>query len=336
MKNKLKILFCVLLAVMLPFSFVGCKNKKGEGDKNQSEKSDTIETGGETKNDDGKKDEENFVLDQENVNSIIVSSSDNFDSYIEKLNKSELLKDYLYPSSVATSTTPVLNYIYYPYLFVSTFNQSSSNGSKIELNKVYAEKNNNITNYFEITKNDDNNKIFVRLIYRNLGQSFKFLLYEINLDKTEIISINLSFLETNDNRESDKKLTFVQAIFDLKNCNLEIGSGNICEFSTDDEQYLKNNFTKENFSQIAADKWGYSFLEKLNFSQNKSYTCNDMKMPDNQDLINMFDKFNFLGAYDYLAEVSKKSFKSITNNLFVFIDQKDNLRYNNYKFEKAK
>lgn len=336
MKNKLKILFCVLLAVILPFSFVGCKNKKGDGNKSQNEKPDTIETGGETKNDDGKKDEETFILNQENVNSIIISSSDCFDSYIEKLNESELLKSYLYPISVAGDTKPILDYVYYPYWFVSSYNQTSSNGSKIEFNKVYAEKNTDATNYFEITKNDDNNKIFIKMIYRNLGYSFKYFLYEINLTKTEISSINLSFLETTDNNDSNKKLTFAQAIFDLKNNGLEIGSGNICEFSTKDEQYLKNNFTKEKFSQISQDKWGYSFFEKFDFSQSKSYFCNETKMPNNQNLIDMFNKFNFLGAYDYLEEVSKKSFNNITNNLFAIIDNNDNLRYNNYRFEKAK
>ena len=55
------------------------------------------------------------------------------------------------------------------------------------------------------------------MIYRNLGYSFKYFLYEINLTKTEISSINLSFLETTDNNDSNKKLTFAQAIFDLKN-----------------------------------------------------------------------------------------------------------------------
>lgn len=322
-RNFYKLFLCFVLAVVLPFSFVGCK-KSSKGDGNNSENSNN---GGNNQN----PQEESYVLNDTEITKIVGKLSDANDEFITSLNAANLLKPNDYPEKMGDKTYPVLNYAYYPSIFYSAYSAG------IKKDKTYAYINDVRKKYLEIKTNENNDKIFIKIATNDSG-NFVYFNYEITTNEGEIDSVSIAFLETKDSE--GKRISFSQSFLDYKNKSLETSFGLISEFSSTNEQFFKNNFTKDKFALIPENSWGYSFYQKLEFGETKNHKWNTENMPSNSDFLASFDKFEFLDAFDKNNEyknLSNDKLTTITNDIFSYVDIQGKIVYSKeyFTFEKA-
>ena len=164
MKKILKLFFVTIIMAILPISFSACNKNQAAINSNTSNES-TGENGGE---------EEQaiaYVIDDSEMNSILLSSSSNFETLIQNLNESELLKNKDYQASNGTVTNSILKYVYYPTLFKSKTIGDKKCGT-ITFDKVYAYALNNEGKYFVVSKDDNKKEIDVRFVTNNSSGNY--------------------------------------------------------------------------------------------------------------------------------------------------------------------
>ena len=131
-----------------------------------------------------------------------------------------------------------------------------------------------------------------------------------------IKSLKLSYLCAGYGTSSS--LDFAEVVLDFENSTFELGYGKLLEITS--RTYLETKFnTKAGFSGISSGKWSYSHYQKFNFGGSGSFTKETSLMPNNEKLIEMYDTFGFLGAFEILED-----FQQVPNT------EKINLNNNDY------
>ena len=139
MKKKFRVFLCLLFTVILPFSFVGCGNKQTSNNDSSA--------GVETPNNNPTPTPENpeteevsYVLNEEEVVKILNSTSGFLDEFADDLNeKSDVLADNNYLTTIGDLTCGALNYLHYPSMLITGINSQLESKSKdFELGQIYA------------------------------------------------------------------------------------------------------------------------------------------------------------------------------------------------------
>ena len=331
MIRKIRLFFCLVLAVILPFCFVACKSSNDVIPPNEEAPSSgggTTQTPESQNPEDGnsapgeQNPEINYVLDDAEVNRILKESYDDCLDFFTKLNSSNILKDNNYAYEVADKTYSVLNYVFYPARFAFDVSKPLEKGN------IYARQVITTFKYFEIDTSETNDKIFVKMLIDNRSNdTLKAYFYEFDIDKGNLNSIKVSQIYTD-----LSLIRFSESLFDLKNSVFENCVGNVSEFSSS-RKFLEDNFTEERFALIDSAKWGYSYYQKFNFSNQKEYDLNKTRMPSNEQFIAQLNKFGFLNVFDELDRFGDiNEFKALDNDYFSFCEAISMFEYDNVNF----
>lgn len=314
-KSFYRFFLCIILAVILPFSFVGCKKDNNKNNIKSNEKENSSDN-----------QEESYVLTDAEIARIVNSLSEKNNEFVSSLNNANILAPNDYPKQVGNETYSILNYAYYPSLFFSGVDKN------IEKNKVVAYISDVQKKYLEVTTNAENDRIFIRMA-TNVSGEFSYFCYDIYAPEGNVKNISIAFLIT---RANEKHIKFSQSFISFENKVFESSVGLISEFSETNEQFFKNNFTKDKFASISADAWGYSFYQKIEFNGQKKYNCKIDKMPENSDFLASFDSFEFIDAFeknDEYKNIENSKLKTITSDVFEFVDTQINYIYDESNFE---
>ena len=172
MIKKLRPFFCLILAVIMPFCFIACKSSKN-GNSPSDGGSSIEQNGGEEDNggDSGETEPEtppaddpetppivNYVIDDAEIDRILLASFDVCKDFIVDLNESNILKDNGYTSVEGTKTYSIFDYAFYPARFAQGY------GNQFDSTKTYARLVNTTMKYFEVGKNDTNDKVYVSIM----------------------------------------------------------------------------------------------------------------------------------------------------------------------------
>lgn len=295
MKNKFRVFLCLLFAVILPFSFVGC----GKKDNANNDAGAGIETPG-TNNppQENPGPEISYVLDESETLRILETTNTFLDGFVVDMNEnSEILEEKEYQNTVGDLTAGAFNYLNYPLKLISGITmQLQAKSKQFKLGQIYAHiPATGVYRYFQIDA-IDNNEININIVSKDTKEyvyfKFRFLIDEGNLN-----AIKLSRLET---PSAAKKIEFMDVLFDAKNSNLEACFGNLVNYSSASSKFFADNFTEEKFDDILDSCWSYSCYEKLPIKTNTSFEC-QYKSMDNV-LVQHFLKFDFLDAFNKYSE----------------------------------
>lgn len=319
MIKKLKVFFCLFLAVLIPLGFIACKSSSntpqdsggssslngGTGGGN----SQTPESGGSgTENPPEETPPEenppvvNYVIDDAEMNRILEASFDTCKNFITNLNNSDLLKEKGYTSLEGGKTYPIFDYAFYPARFAL---QSSSD---FEESKIYSHWVSTTKKFFEVSASETNDKVFATMLIDEVAvDKITAYFYEFGVTNGNIDSLRISYISTD-----TTYIQFSETMLDFKNSVCEIALGSVNEFSSN-RTFLERNFTPEKFGLIDSMKWSYSYYQKFDFSENYELDLNVSKMPSNDDMIASLDKFGFLGVFEKLDEYRAKNNSELTN-----------------------
>ena len=290
MKKFLKNLVFLLLLVILPVTFSACKKNSVE----TSDNSPIIINGGGSGENGGEPQAAAYVIDDAEADELISKSGDTLNTFVGALNSSNLLANNEYPEGAGDKTYTLLNYAYYPKLFLNKLEDLSI--ETIELNRIYGNDESTYYQYFQAIANDENDRLCVRFIRNDstLTGSFLYLFYDFAIDEGDITNLNMAFMSTGNNSQF---VEFGQLNFDYKNNVLELYLGKIL-FSGEksSREFFEENFTQENFANIGGE-WAYSLYERFDFKLN-TYACNYTPNLFNNDVKQSFEKFAFIDAYD--------------------------------------
>lgn len=340
MMKRLRTFLCLILAVMMPFCFVACKSGGdpeivapsggGSGNSGGTETPGGTENPGENSGEEpggeqpgGTGDEEpeeppvvTYVLDEAEVNRVLLASYDVCKDFIIDLNESELLKDDSYTSALGTKAEPILEYVFFPARFVK------EHATDFKKDKIYAlqPRNQQTTlKYFEIKASESNDKVFATIMintYKDLTAYF----YEYSVSEGEIDSLRLSYVKSG--HTSSSELSFAEVLIDFNNSTLELGYGKLLEVTG--KTYIQTKFdTKENFASIKKGKWSYSHYQKFDLNGDGEFVkdttlMNSSEENTNEKLIEMYDRFGFIGAYDKLL-----TYEQVPNDEKFNLNEKD-------------
>lgn len=269
----------------MPLCFVACKSSKNDST-----------GGGDGGNESSEQEPENnvtpeisYVLDDAEINRILSESFDVCKDFVTDLNESNLMRDNDYPETVGVKTYSIFDYALYPARFAKGYT-SAFDSTKTYIYYVGSDK-----KFFDVKANNTNDKINVTILLDQYNDSIvTAYFYEFSIDKGDINSLKVSYVNA-----GSSYITFSEALLDFKNSVCEIGIGSVSEFESS-RNFMNNNFTPEKFGLINGDKWSYSYYQKFDFSSQKSYESDYDNMPNNEKMINYFDKFGFLGVFDKL------------------------------------
>lgn len=316
MVKKLRVFFCLILVVILPLCFVACKSSEtppitggspssGGGNEGGSSGESTGPSGGETPPEQGNTPEITYVIDNAEINRILKASYDVCEDFIIDLNNSNLLSDNNYTNDEGGKTYPVFDYAFYPARFAMQYTGG------FEQEKLYARQVSTTMKYFEVKASESNDKVFATMLLNDIStDGIKYVtsayFYEFAVTNGTIDSLKISYIDAD-----TSLIRFSETMLDFKNSVCEIALGTINEFSAT-RTFLERNFTSEKFALISSERWGYSYYQKFDFSSNRTYVLNKAKMPSNNDMIEAFDSFGFLGVFDKLDEYAAKGNLGLT------------------------
>ena len=321
MIKNLRIILCLLCAVILPFSLVACKDKsKSTTDSDSSIISPTPETpGGGSESGDVPGQETNYVLDEAEVIRLLDCSSGKCDDFVLKLNElSQILDENNYSSSMGDRTSSSLSYANYPKLVLNALiYKLNLKAQSFKLGEIYAYISGaGVYRFIEIDV-QDNDKILMNIVSWDLS-TFVYYNFEFTVGNGNISSVNVAKL-TSPSR--DKKIEFINAFVDFDNLKLVGSFGNVNGFYLTSEKFFNEYFTEENFGEIPSNNWGYSQFEELTISPNKDVKLSVDK--GGEDIVSDFENFGFLDAFvkynDYMALTSAE-FVSLQDDIFGVID----------------
>lgn len=345
-KNKkiLRVFFCFLFAVILPFSFAGCKKEKSEegnvGPKpeiNAPSEEDNNNNNDDNQSQEGDLNESVYTVSE--AVGFFNSTYSLMDDYLEKINSfSSELETNDYSREIGEETaTNIFSYSYYPYHLVSSLNsycEKSQNNCLLELNKIYCYQTNTIEyNFINLSCTSKDNLILY--IINCVREEFSFYSFKLNLDNNVVKSLNLSMLTSD-----GKNLIFTDACLDFANYDLTACYGKIADTTLTTKEFFNRFFTTDNILTISEDRWSTRFYEKFTFADNNfNYEeCCDGENALNK-IKNNFDSFGFLEAYDIKDEFEKAGdIIYLDLNLFGSVDggqTKISYNSNNYKFVKS-
>lgn len=341
-KNFIKCLLCFLFAVILPFSFIGCKSKTlPEGGGEMEAPSDKKTDNEANKDDFGGNDSEISGLSAEEVTELVFSKDTNgnykyvamCDKFIEQLNQnSALLEKSSYDSSIGSRTANALSYLKYPFEFLNNLNEKT-----LEFNKFYSciENNNKIYSTFKVCV-EGSEKIIIHALSNTYSQykySFGYFKFVLGVSNNQIVSLDVSKLSSGENIE------FQETKFEFQNKKLTLSHGVISDVGDSAETFFKENFTLDKFSEIK--DWGYRCFEELCFGDdNSAKKINCYLTGQAQEHLNtQFTSFGFLDAYDVKSVFENENLDKsvITGDIFAQVTTNgEKFVYNNsdYKFSK--
>lgn len=348
-KKILQVFLCVLFAVVLPFSFVGCK--KGESNEGNSEKP-SITQPSEDNNDEsddnsaqgGNDSSEESLFTATEIVDLFSSTYTLVENYIAKLNDfSGYLLENHYSSTAGEQTAlNVLTYAYYPnHLVTSLSAYCETEKVDFELNKVYSYKKNSLEYNFIEMACDDKSGITLFALTKEDETSFRFYKFRIDIEDGNVKNLKISILTTD-----GSNLCFTDADLNFVNLTLQSSNGRVWDTSSKAELFFKTWFTEEKFASFSRERWsGLSFYEKFVFSDgNKQFEkCSTISEDVENDAITdfeaNFDNFGFLNAYEIKEQFEDvKDVIYLKSDLIGFVDNaQTKIIYDskNYKFGKS-
>lgn len=348
-KKILQVFLCLLFAVVLPFSFVGCK--KGESNEGNSEKP-SITQPSEDNNDEsddnsaqgGNDSSEETLFTATEIVDLFSSTYTLVENYIAKLNDfSGYLSENHYSSTAGEQTAlNILTYAYYPNHLVTSLNAyCDTEKVDFELNKVYSYKKNSLEYNFIEMACDDKSGITLFALTKEDETSFRFYKFRIDIEDGNVKNLKISILTTD-----GSNLCFTDADLNFVNLTLQASNGRVWDTSSKAELFFKTWFTKEKFASFSRERWsGLSFYEKFVFSDgNKRFEkCTTISGSEESDAITdfeaNFDNFGFLNAYEIKEQFEDvKDVTFLKTDLIGFVDNaQTKIIYDskNYKFVKS-
>lgn len=341
MIKRLRIFLCLILAIVMPFCFVACKSggnsttqtpsggsssggSSGEQSGGQSGGTGGEQGGGTSETPPVEPPAVTYVLDEAEMNRVLSSSYDVCKDFIVDLNESELLKNNDYSSALGAKTEPILEYVFYPARFVKEHSSDFKNQRIYALQPRFEQT---TFKYFEIEVSQNNDKIFATIMV-NTTSTFTAYLYEYSILNGVIKSLKLSYLCAGYGTSSS--LDFAEVMLDFENSTFELGYGKLLEITS--RTYLETKFnTKEGFSGISSNKWSYSHYQKINFGGAGSFTKETTSMPNNVKMVEMYDKFGFIDAFEKLEDFQQVPYSEIinlnSNDYFALVDAEGLIGY---------
>lgn len=364
-KKIIRTFLCFLVAVILPFSFVGCKNSKsggdvagvpeltnpsdnGSGESDDSSQNDTSNPSQDENSGDDQKEpvSQEVIYTKQEILDLFTSSKELMDDYIVQFNKfGTVLEENNYKNMYGENTMRCLSYAYFPYYIVQGMENTPESKSPInlELNKVYRYSGSGISsvyNYIELVCSEKSSITLNVISFDGSnsvnGDKFKYFKFEFNIANKEIKSLKLSTLF------SDGNLEFYDTFFDFENYNFKLNYERIGDVNGDAKAFFNYYFNSENFSSIQQDiLTGY--YEKFSFADDnmvfeKCLTSSNAAL----EISSNFDDFGFLDYYDLKDEYDDRfqngdACDVITWDVFTEVDSAkgSEIIYKNYGFTKS-
>lgn len=348
-KNIFMLVLCFIFAVILPFSFVGCKDKNSPenlDDKPASSDNPSDKKDSDTSNDNNDNDsngsgnsEQIYTLSVDDVVKIINSSEEKIDEFIDSLNKSKLFEENNVSgtSEFISFTKNVIRHAYYPFYITKDFKEACLlSHYNFELGRLYG--------YFEDGGNSDyiefyvenNNRIVINCLSdmsETSSKSLNYYCFDFKINKDEILSLKVSNFYT---EFDNKNISFDSAIFDFENSEFTTEIGRIYSFSSNSETYFNKHFSAEKFDTIT--NWSYIYYSNVKFGETKQFVYKDSN--EARDAIkNDFDKLGFLNVFVKFNEF--KNFNriqvyGISNDFIGFVETTDlfSIGFEDYCFKK--
>lgn len=301
MIKRLKTLLCLILAMIMPISFVACKSPDKSGDGGTS--NDETSGGGASNTTPS----ETYVLDDAEITTILNKSYDSTLDLVEKINNLGL-SDYGYSSEYGNRTYEIFDYALYPSRFVK------ASETTFEKDEKYMLQADPVKKYFDIDATSSNDKIFVKIMVDEVVALTTYF-YEFKVSNGALKSLKLSYLNS-----TASSIRFSESILDYANSTCEVWLGNLSGFDSS-RDFIEEYFTEENFSKSKyAGMWGYSYYQKFVAKDVGSYvTKEDSEMPNNLPMIQGLDKFGMVDSFDIIDEYTStlpKYYEEIKTDYF--------------------
>lgn len=345
-KNFITCLLCLLFAVILPFSFVACKNNTtSDGDNDnptqEATKNDNNDENGD--NDSGGGNEGNtepaYAFNIEEISEILDGSEEKLDDFIVRLNNSNLLKENNLDdgSAFISNTKEVIKHAYYPSYLIDVFDVHCSNANtEFEQDTVYQFTKDGGSDYIEFyTIGED--RLIIDLLSHEVNGSvnqISYYCYDFTIVNNEISKMVVSNYFTN---LSAKKVTFENATFDFAKHEFTMEFGKINNHNDSAETFFNKKFNKDNFLSIPAGSWTYTNFGQFKFGEVKSF---EIKEGDDarKEIVNQFDTLGFLGVFEKFNEYQNLDveFKfGLVDDFRGYIEDGNliSVTYNNYAFK---
>lgn len=366
-KKILRTFLCVLFAVILPFSFVGCKKSKtgadiaetpeltspsenggNSGDNPSQDNEDNPPNDDDTSDDDQKEPVSEVIYTKDEILDLFSSSLELMDDYVVQFNKfGTVLEENNYENKYGENTVRCLNYAYFPYYIVQGMeNPPASNAPiNLELNKVYRYSESgtsSVYNYVELACSEKNaialNVISIDGSNSVNGDKFKYFKFKFNIVDDEIKSLKLSMLTSLDGQN----LEFYDTFFDFENYNFELNYERIGDVNGDAKAFFDYYFNSEKFSLISQDVLT-EYYEKFSLADNnmlfEKCLTSSAALPE---ITSNFNDFGFLDYYDLKDEYDDRfqngdASVAITWDVFAIVDSAkgSEIIYKNYGFTKS-
>lgn len=351
-KNFIKCLLCFLFAVILPFSFVGCK-KSSSSDDNDEKSADnpTQETpknddnNGESsdKNTDDEKKEDTkpaYAFTIEEITEILNSSEEKLDDFITELNTSNLLEENHLDenSTFIICAKEIIKYAYYPSYLIDVFGVHCLNANtEFELDKVFQFSKDGGNDYIEFyTVGED--RIIIDLVSHEVNSSVNqvsYYCYDFTIENNEISKMVVSKYFTS--LSSKKKVTFENGFFDFVNHEFTAEFGAINNHNEDAETFFNKKFNKDNFLSIPTGSWTYTNFGQFKFSEEKQSTLKENNEA-REEIVNHFNKLGFLSVFERFNEYESLDveFKfGLVDDFRGYIEDGNliSITYNNFAFK---
>lgn len=309
MGRNLRVFLCLILSVILPISFVGCK-KQNESPQtpNQSVETPKDDAGDDdnitdTDNDSGAVDDDNQTINLTNEKVFqIISNTTYLDNFVSNINNSQILKENECPSSIGERLCFMLNASYYPsFILGDIYNKYSSSSTKqcyLDINKLYAySPNGRECRFIKINTDEEDNKIEILTVSLYDDGKFEFFRYIFKLSSEAVIALDVSYISS---VEDSKGVDFRNASFDFLNSQIKFGQGNVFEYSQDTDEFVKLYFTEEKFVDV---NLSLAYYLNVDFgSVTKTYNCCTETADAKTRLNDMVNEFNFADAYEKFDE----------------------------------
>ena len=323
MKNKFRVFLCLLFAVIMPFSFVGCGDKStDDGGANGGQNS------GGNSSPSQPEQESSYVLTEAEAVRILSSSDGVCDTIISKVNSnSSVLESNDYSLEYGDKTAAAFNYSSYPKLILDSLNYKLSlKSTSIEFGEVYSYNSNGVMRFIEF--NIVGNNIQLEVVSWDL-KDLVYFNFNFEIDNGEIISSRISQLIS---PSGSSQLQFLNVVFNVKNCLIEGCFVNLTAYFQSNESFFNSYFNAENFDKISSDYWGYSYYERISLYDLASVNLSSEN--GGEQIIASFDDFGFLNAFSRYREYIADGFETVglTYDIFGVIDSNPSSR-TTYSFD---
>lgn len=308
-KNFIKCLLCLLFAVILPFSFVACKNNTtsdGNND-NPTQEAPKNDNNDENDNDSGDENKENtkptYAFTIEEISEFLDGSEDKLDDFIIGLNNSNLLEEKNLDdgSTFISCAKEVIKHAYYPSYLIDVFEVHCSNANiEFEQDTVYQFTKDGGSDYIEFYVENDN-RIIIDLLSHEVNGSvnqISYYCYDFTIKNSQITKMVVSNYFTN---LSAKKVTFENAIFDFVNYEFIAEFGKINNHNDSAETFFNKKFNKDNFLSIPTGSWTYTIYGQFKFGEEKSSVIKESG-DAREEIVNQFNSLGFLSVFDRYNE----------------------------------